>query len=104
MKSEQNIIEELKYNFSTPSWESKYNEHINYFKLNEIYFSSICSKNDEKKKKSIYDKIKFYNSNISCKNIESLFENWTYKNEEDALRYSNWKFRKEIIRFICENI
>lgn len=99
-----NLSNHINYNFWKQRWESDILiEHIKYFKLSEIYKTSITSKNDICFAKKVYDKLKFYNITINEKNISYFFNNWTYDNDTDLLKYSNWKFRKNVVEFIIKN-
>jgi spore coat polysaccharide biosynthesis protein SpsF (cytidylyltransferase family) len=64
-------------------------DHIDFFRIDDAYRTSVMSRNDVAFAKKIYDKAKFYELPVDKDSIDDLFENWTYENKEDLLKYCN---------------
>jgi len=91
-----------KYYFNLSSFNSEF------FKLKEIYLNSQDTKNDiwfirDKIEKIKTDKINSKKLNLTFDSEERkdlFFKNFYPKNEEDILKFANWKLKKDLIENI----
>lgn len=95
-----------KINFEDKNLSKNYSsKHFKFFNLDKIYLNSQDTKNDiwfirDKIEKIKTEKINSEKLEISFdlkERKDLFFKNYYPKSEEDILKYSNWKFKKDLI-------
>lgn len=96
-----------KYSFIKEDLRKRYfifnSEHSDFFKLSQIYFNSQDTFNifnfiQDKRTKIKDEKIRFKKNLKTSEQLKDyFFKNYYPTKEDDILKYSNWKFKKDII-------
>lgn len=105
IKSQKSL--DKKYSFEKDDYKNRENiydsEHSKFFKLKEIYLNSQDTFNifdfiHDKETKIKDERYKFKKNKKSDKQLKDyFFKNYYPEKEEDIFKYSNWKFKKDLI-------